>query len=147
MKKVIEIVKLEFGLELRSKYAMGGLMLYVVSTIFLTYLSMKSDMSDKMWNTLFWIILLFASTQAIARSFTQDSRGKSLYWYSICSPQQLVFARIIYNSVITIVLGVLALLFYSLLLGNPALDLPMYLLAVVLFIISCVSTLTRSCQA
>jgi len=112
------LFKKEILLEWRSKYAFNGVLLYVVSTVFVSYISFSltpgftgSPGYRVVWNVLFWIIILFASVNAIAKSFMQESRGRLLYYYSIASPQAIILSKTIYN--------VLLMLFFPNTIGDP----------------------------
>jgi heme exporter protein B len=127
-KQVQYLIIKEFKLELRNKYALGGILLYVVSTIFVSYLSFKKIVTPAVWNALFWIILLFASINAIAKSFISETRGRLLYMYTLASPQAVILSKIIYNSILLIILSGLCLLTYSLFIGNQIQDLTLFLI-------------------
>jgi heme exporter protein B len=128
LSQVKYLIKKELLLEWRSKYALNGVLLYVVSTVFVCFLSFVSI--DKItWNALFWIIMLFASINAVAKSFLQESRGRQLYIYTIASPLALIIAKTLYNVMLMTLLTCIALLFYSLVFGVVPLDLPMYFVA------------------
>ncbi|WP_343533195.1 heme exporter protein CcmB [Pedobacter sp.] len=130
--QVKHLIKKEIILEWRSKYALNGVLLYVVSTVFVCFMSFQ--IIDKItWNALFWIIMLFASINAIAKSFLQESKGRQLYIYTLVSPTALIIAKTIYNSLLMIILTVIALAFYCLVFEpNKDIDILMYLLAAVL---------------
>ncbi len=130
--QVKHLIKKEIILEWRSKYALNGVLLYVVSTVFVCFMSFQ--VIDKItWNALFWIIMLFASINAIAKSFLQESKGRQLYTYTLVSPVALIIAKTIYNSLLMMLLTVIALAFYSLVFEpNKDIDILMYLLAAVL---------------
>jgi|ERR1043165_6807141 heme exporter protein B len=132
----------ELKMEMRNKYALGGILLYVVSTIFVSYLSFKKIVTPATWNALFWIILLFASVNAIAKSFIGESKGRLLYLYTLASPQAVIISRILYNSLLLMVLSGLCLLSYSLFIGNIIQDLPLFLLTLLLGTLGFSSLLT-----
>ena len=117
---------------MRNKYSLGGILLYVVSTVFVSYLSFKKIVTPSTWNALFWIILLFASINAIAKSFISETRGKLLYLYTLVSPQAVILSKIIYNSLLLTVLSALCLLVYSLFVGNLIQDYPLFLITLLL---------------
>jgi len=120
----------EFLMEWRQKYALNGIILYTVSTIFICYLAFSirgASMSPNVWNTLLWIIVLFSAINAIAKSFLQESDRRNVYYYSITSPLAIIIAKIIYGMILMSVLVSLALLVYSVLLGNPVDDLLLYI--------------------
>lgn len=130
--QVKHLIKKEILLEWRSKYAFNGVLLYVVSTVFVCYLSFVS-IEKLTWNALFWIIMLFASINAVAKSFLQESRGRQLYTYTLVSSSALIIAKTIYNSLLMILLTLIALLFFSVVFEPPKdLDVLMYFVAAVL---------------
>jgi heme exporter protein B len=135
------LLKKEILLEWRSKYALNGILLYVVSTIFVCYLSFKTT-PPLVWNALFWIILLFAAINAIAKSFIQESKGRLLYYYQIASPQAIIIAKIIYNALLMMLMASIALVFYSIVFQNEVGDIPLYFFAVLLGAISFSSVFT-----
>lgn len=135
----------EFQLEWRQKLAFNSILLYIGSTVFVCYLSfnVKSDqLSPITWNALFWIILLFVSVNAIAKSFIQESRNRQLYYYSLASPQAIVLSKMVYNIILMLVFSVVTLLFYSIVLGNPVLDKLFFFLALLLGAVGFSATFT-----
>lgn len=128
-------------LEWRSKSALNGILLYVVSTVFVCYQAFRS-LHPVVWNALFWIILLFASINAISRSFTQESKGRQLYYYSLVSAQAVILAKIIYNSLFMLLLSVVAYFVYSVIFKSPVGDPLYYGIAVVLGSLSFASVFT-----
>jgi heme exporter protein B len=125
------LIAKELVLEWRSKYALNGVLLYVVSTIFVCFLSVVS-VNPITWNALFWIIMLFASINAVSKSFLQESKGRQLYIYTIASPYALIISKTIYNILLMMLLTIVALGFYMLVFGIVPADLPLYLLATLL---------------
>ena len=129
------LLKKEILLEWRSKYALNGILLYVISTVFVCYLSFKTT-PPLVWNALFWIILLFAAINAIAKSFMQESKGRLLYYYQIASPQAIILAKIIYNILLMVSMATIALAFYSIVFENQVGDIWLYFIAVLIGAIS-----------
>ncbi len=132
-------------LEWRQKYAISGMLLYVVSTVFVCYLSFslkRNQLTPIVWNTLFWIIILFTSVNAIAKSFSQERYGRLIYYYSLCSPQSIILSKIIYNCLIMLLLSMTGFGFYAFIMGNPVGDLGQYLLSIILAAIGFASVLT-----
>jgi heme exporter protein B len=132
MREIKSLLQKEIMLEWKQKYAFNGLVLYVVSTIFVCYLSFKQIIDPPTWNALFWIIMLFAAVNAIAKSFLTESRGRQLYFYSIASAQGVIISKIIYNLALMLVLSVFNFIFYSLFIGNIVQDMPMFIIGLLL---------------
>jgi heme exporter protein B len=125
------LIKKEATSEWRNKHTISGMLIYVVSTIFVCYLSFRRIVDIPTWNALYWIILLFAATNAIAKSFLQESKGKLLYYYTLTSPQAFIISKIIYNGAIMIIISLLSLLFYTLLIGNVIENMSMFIVGVI----------------
>ncbi|GAA4434103.1 heme exporter protein CcmB [Pontibacter saemangeumensis] len=144
-KEIIYLIRKDLVLEWRQKYAFNGMLLYVSSTVFVCYLSFglrSGALTVPVWNAVLWIILLFTSVNAIAKSFMQENRGRLLYFYSIVSPQGVILSKIIYNALLMLVLALICALFYGLVLGNPVQDVPMFLLSILLGALGFATSLT-----
>lgn len=131
IKEVKYLIKKELLLEWRSKYALNGVLLYVVSTVFVCFLSFVS-LKGVTWNALFWIIMLFASINAVSKSFLQESKGRQLYVYTIASPLALIISKTIYNVLLMLLLTLIALAFYTLVFDYVPEDMGLYMIAVIL---------------
>ncbi|MBE8713466.1 heme exporter protein CcmB [Sphingobacterium hungaricum] len=139
--QVKTLVYKEIILEWRSKYALNSILLYVVSTVFVCFQAFKS-VDSVIWNVLFWIILLFTAINAMSRSFLQESSNRQMYYYTIVSPQAVILSKIIYNTLIMLIISLIAFVVYSVIFKNPIGDLPFYFLAVVLGSISFANVFT-----
>ncbi|QSE99337.1 heme exporter protein CcmB [Fulvivirga lutea] len=138
-------MKKEFKQEWRNRYALNGILLYLVCTIFICYLSFNvrtNQLTPITWNALFWIIMLFASVNAVAKSFMGEKSERQLYYYTIVSPQALIIARVLYNSMLLLLMSFVGFAFYSLILGNPVQDQTLFLINLFLASIGFSSTLT-----
>ena len=147
IKEVRSLLFQELLVEWRLRYAINGIALYLVSVIFICYLSFKSQMSalsPVTWNTLFWIIILFAAVNAVTKSFIQISQGRLLYLYTMASPTSIIISKVIYNSLVLIGIGFAGFLFYSIVLGNPVADTRLYLVTIMLASIGFSSILTMT---
>ncbi len=114
-----ELFLKELRLELRQKYAISGVLLYVISTVFVVYITLGQEVGGAVWAALFWIIVLFASVNAVAKSFVQESEKRQLYYYSLANPSAIILAKMLYNSLLLLAISFLALSIFSLVLGNP----------------------------
>lgn len=134
-REIASLLRLELALDLRQRAAWGGMLLYVVSAVYVSFLAVKGGLGTATWNALYWIILLFAAFNALARSFQREEGGRQLYLYTLAHPRNVVLARALYNTVVMAVLGLLSLVCYLLFMGPEPLggaDVPQFLLAVVL---------------
>ncbi len=129
LNEVWTLVKKEILIELRMKYALSGMILYLISSIFLGYISFslgRVNLTTPTWNVLFWIILLFVATNAIAKSFIQESKERLLYYYTIANPFSIIISKIVFNWILLLFLVLTGLMIYALFLGNPVSDIPLF---------------------
>ncbi len=139
------LVRKEIILEWRQRYALNGMILYIISTVVVCYMSFnlkRAQLNEVTWNALLWIILLFTAVNAIAKSFMQERQGRQLYYYTLVSPQAILVSKIVYNTGLMLLLTLIGFAFYALVLHNPVQDLPLFLLALVLGAIGFATTFT-----
>ncbi|MBB1282990.1 heme exporter protein CcmB [Flavisolibacter sp. BT320] len=118
MKQIITLFKKDLLLEIRQQYAFYGVLLYIGATIFVLYMAIENP-DDQTWLGLFWVIQLFISINAVAKSFLQESRSRMLYYHSIVSPQHFVLAKLLFNSLLMLVMSILSMIVFSLFLSYP----------------------------
>jgi len=139
------LIQKEILLEWRQKAAFNGILLYLISTIFVCYLSfgLKSNViSPISWNALFWIIILFAAVNSVTKSFIGQSVGRQLYYYTIASPQHIIIAKVIYNTVMLVILALVGFGCYSLVMGSPVTNIGLFLIDVFMAAVGFSITLT-----
>jgi heme exporter protein B len=131
VREIRALLHKEALLEFRARYAISGILLYVFSTIFIVYTSFIR-VEPNTWNALFWIIILFASVNAIAKSFVQENSARQLYYYSIVNPTAIISAKIIYNIILLLALSLLTWLAFAFVTDNPVKDSGQFFLALFL---------------
>ena len=115
---IYTLIKKDLLLEVRQQYSFYGILLYIMATIFVLYMTIREP-EPKVWNGLFWVIQLFICINAVAKSFLQETRGRMLYFYSIVNPRDFILAKLVFNSVLMLLMSFLSILLFSLFLGNP----------------------------
>ena len=112
------LFKKDVLLEIRQQYAFYGVILYVGATIFVLFMAIETP-EDRVWNGLFWIIQLFISINAVAKSFLQESKGRMLYYGTIASPQNFILSKLLFNSLLMLVMSAVSFILFALFLGFP----------------------------
>lgn len=113
------LLQKELILEWRQRYALSGILLYVLSTIFIVYVGFQQKLAAPVWNVLFWIIMLFASVNAVVKSFVQESGYRQFYYYTLVNPLALLLAKTLYNTLLLLFIGLLTLGVFGVVAGNP----------------------------
>jgi heme exporter protein B len=118
LRSIFTLFRKDILLEIRQQYAFYGVLLYVGATIFVLYMAIENP-DTAVWNGLFWIIQLFISINAVAKSFLQENRNRLLYYHTIASPQNFILAKLLFNSVLMLVMSALSMGVFSLFMTYP----------------------------
>lgn len=118
LSQVLEITKLNVKLEWRKKQSFLAILLYVLTTTYLSYLVFNGIISPESWNALYWIILIFAAVQAAFRSFYYEADRQFLLYFGMVRPQVLILGKTLYNFLYLFVIGLFTFLIFLFLLGN-----------------------------
>ncbi|MEE9439208.1 MAG: heme exporter protein CcmB [Saprospiraceae bacterium] len=128
---ILAIIKKDFDIELRQKYAIGGILLFALSSTFLIYKTFNK-VSGMEWNILVWIVVLYAGLNAIVKSFVQERKETYLYYYTMFGPLEVIIAKLIYNYIFTLLLSGVVVFVFTILLGNPIKDYSLFVKSLLL---------------
>lgn len=134
IQQIFSIFQKEVKLEWRNKTAFNGILLYLVSTIFICYLSFNvrsGQLQAVTWNALYWIIIVFANINGVAKSFLQEGEGRMLYYYTLCKPQVILSGKLFFNVLLSLVIALIGFFVYAIILGNPVENHLYFLLTIV----------------
>lgn len=135
------LLKKEWTLELRNKQSISALLVYSLATVFTVYLSVKT-LPDRPWNAVFWVIILFVVMNAVNKIFFQESAERRLYFYTVADPIAIIFAKMLYNMGLVLLLSLIVFVVYSVLLPVNISQLWLYVLCIVFGATGLSSTLT-----
>lgn len=129
------LIRKELVLELRRKSVISGIGLYLVSLIFICYLTFslrQASISEATWSALFWLTILFSVINSVAKSFIGEKKGLSIYYYSLATPEAIILSKIIYNTILCLVLSLTGYFLFNLFIPNPVQDQPLFLFTLLL---------------
>ncbi|HTF21194.1 MAG TPA: heme exporter protein CcmB [Chryseolinea sp.] len=132
---LLSLIRKEFKLELRRRSVVSGIGLYLFAIIFICYLTFslrRGSINETTWSALFWLAILFSVINSVAKSFIGEKKGLSIYYYSIASPQTVILSKIIYNTLLCLLISVVGYVLFSLFISNPVQDVPLFLLTILL---------------
>jgi len=108
----------DLKIEWHYKFAIGSALLYIISTVFITYLVFLNYMAPNVWAALFWIIIIFVSINTVARSFVMESKNRYYYYYTLASPEAVIMGKILYNNLIMLVFTLVTYFVFSVFFEN-----------------------------
>lgn len=127
LRQILTLIRKDATIEWRQKHTLFGVLLYVGSTVFALYM-MNGQPEAKVWNALFWLLQLFVTVNSVAKSFLQESLARQRYYFSVVAPGTFMAAKLIYNILLQLLIGVISLVLFSLMLGNPLKQILLFLL-------------------
>ena len=129
---ILSLIKKELLLEFRQKSTIGGVVVYVIGTIFVSALCFKGKLDKPTWNALFWIITLFTSVTISGKSFLKETGGQALFNFLHYSPTQFIVAKILYNMAFMLVLSFITFFFYAFFIKNEVENLSLFFIVLIL---------------
>jgi heme exporter protein B len=117
--QVSGLLKAELTSDFRRPAVLAAAGLQVLAVSFLCYLG-NPNINPKVWNSLFWISLVFGVLQATGKAFLHVSKNRWIYTNQLASPLGIILAKTLYSWVISITLGLSNLLVFTLLMDFPA---------------------------
>lgn len=127
MKGVITLIKKDLLLEFRQQHTFYGILLYVVTTVFVLFMAIGRP-DAVVFNSLFWIVQLFVCINAVAKSFLQEGRARMLYFFYASGPVEFVIAKMVYSALLSIAMALLSLVIFIFLMGSPVQDMLRFVL-------------------
>ena len=119
MKAIFRVVQLNFQLEWSERRSYFSILIYVLSTVYLSNLVFNEILSAESWNAFFWVIFLFAAIQAAYRSFYFEADQRFLLYYGWVKPEHLILGKIIYNFIYLLAVALFTSGFFGFLMGFP----------------------------
>jgi heme exporter protein B len=140
---LLYLIKKEIVIEFKNKSALAGIVLYLSSTVFLTYVAFGFRFVDPMsWNALFWTTTLFTAVNSVAKSFIGEKKGKDIYLYSLTGAENVILSKIFYNALLCTLLSISGYFLFTLFLKNPVQDVALFLVTLILSSIGFAASLT-----
>jgi len=106
--------------ELRTRYAISALVMFVVTTISIILFSLGGEgASPEVLAGMLWVVIFFAAMSGLSRTFVMEEERGTGMTLSLLTPAGAVFAgKLLFNLVLGSGLTVLAVLLYALLING-----------------------------
>jgi heme exporter protein B len=117
MKRIWNLVATEARIELRERYAISGILLYVLSSTFIVFTIWK-QLPPREWGLTFWVVFLFCALMAVLKTFGKESEGRYYYYYTLYHPLELFQAKVLYNLMMLLSIFAVLWLILTIMAGN-----------------------------
>lgn len=115
VKEAIEVAKKDIKSEIRTRYNIISLILFVLSSVTALFLSIGEEpFTPELSAGILWILMIFGSMTGLARSFVaEEERGTKLLLQLSCRPLAVYFGKLSYNLIIGFILNTVAFTFFA----------------------------------
>ena len=106
--------------ELRTRYALNALFMFVVTALSVILFSLGSEsVSNDVLAGMLWVIIFFSSMSGLYRTFvSEEERGTVFTLQLVARATPVYVGKLLFNFVLTLSLNVVIALLYSLLISN-----------------------------
>ena len=125
MRQYWSLLALEWRLELRRGAQLATVGLFVLGTAYLFSLAFGA-LEPRLWNALFWLVLLFTATNAAARMFDRELTYRYAYYVQVAPALAIFAAKVTFASGLLFAVGLVNWAALALLFGNPVRDVGLF---------------------
>lgn len=111
----VAIFRKDIRSELRTRYAISALTMFVITTISIILFALGSEgASVSALSGMLWVAVFFAAMSGLSRTFVaEEERGTSMTLQLISSPTAVLFGKLLVNLVLVLCLNVFVVVLYS----------------------------------
>lgn len=111
----VAIFRKDIRSELRTRYAISALTMFVITTISIILFALGSEgASVSALSGMLWVAVFFAAMSGLSRTFVaEEERGTSMTLQLISSPTAVLLGKLLVNLVLVLCLNVFVVVLYS----------------------------------
>jgi heme exporter protein B len=116
VRSVGAIFRKDWESELRTRYAISALLMFVVTTISIILFSLGSEGARaEVLSGMLWVVVFFSAMSGLSRTFVmEEERGTSMTLQLVARPSAVYFGKLLFNLVLVTGLDVLTVGLYAL---------------------------------
>jgi heme exporter protein B len=110
----LAIVSKDVRSELRTRYAMNALLMFVVISVATIMFALREEeASSEILSGMFWVVIFFTAMSGLSRIFvSEEERGTTMTLQLVASPTVVYFGKLIFNCGLTLALSTAVTLLY-----------------------------------
>lgn len=115
--KSYSLFKKDWQSELRTRYAINALAMFILVTISVILFSIgQENISEHLTGGLLWVVIFFSAMSGLSRAFvSEEDRGTTLTLHLIASPSTVFNGKLIFNVVLVYLMNFAITFLYSIL--------------------------------
>ncbi len=115
MKSAIALFKKDFSSEVRTRYAINSLAMFIVVTISVILFSIGQEtISEYLSGGLFWVVVFFTAMSGLSRAFvSEEERGTTLTLQLVASPSTIFSGKLLFNLILVFSMNLIIAFLYT----------------------------------
>lgn len=111
------LFKKDWQSELRTRYAINALAMFILVTISVILFSIgQENISGHLTGGLLWVVIFFSAMSGLSRAFvSEEDRGTTLTLQLIAAPSTIFNGKLIFNVVLVYLMNIAIIILYTLL--------------------------------
>jgi len=135
MMKAFYIFKKDWESELRTRYAVNALAMFILVTISVILFSIgQEEISPYLAGGLLWVVIFFSAMSGLARAFvSEEERGTTMTLHLIASPTVVFSGKLIFNLLLVFLMNTVISVLFSILFSVFVIkNIPLFIIAFIL---------------
>ncbi len=115
--KAYALYKKDFNSELRTRYAVNSLAMFIIVAISVILFSIGNEkISQSLTGGLFWVVIFFSAMSGLSRVFvSEEERGTSLALHLVAAPSTIFSGKLLFNVILVFCMNIIIAFLYSML--------------------------------
>lgn len=120
IKTVAAVFSKDFQSELRTRYALNALLMFVITTLSIILFALGSETaSPEILSGVLWVVIFFSTMSGLSRSFvSEEERGTVLTLQLISRPSSVYFGKLFFNLLLLSGTNALTVVLYLIVIPN-----------------------------
>ncbi|HTY38419.1 MAG TPA: heme exporter protein CcmB [Bacteroidota bacterium] len=114
------LIRKDFHSELRTRYALNALLMFVVTAVSTIVFALRSDQpTSGVLSGLYWVVVFFTAMSGLSRTFvSEEERGTTMTLQLVATPSTVYFAKLLFNTALTFSLTIAVTVLYMTVFSN-----------------------------
>lgn len=115
----IAVLEKDIRLELRTRYAINTLLLFVLSALLIVAFAVRSEpLTPSLRSVLLWVVILFSAVAGLSHAFvSEEDRGTVLLLQLNALPSSVLAGKLLFNLMLTLALNTVAAVAFWVVIG------------------------------
>lgn len=114
LKQALAICKKDFHSEIRTRYSINGLIMFIVVTISIIKFALGEEkLGEELCAGLLWIIIFFSNSNGLSRVFVaEEDRGTSFVLKLTANSKAVLLGKLLFNTTLTFAINFVVVLLF-----------------------------------